>query len=182
LWVSGETFDVLGLRPVIGRLITPADDRPGCGSAPAVISYAYWQRVFGGSAEVLGNTVRLDGTQFDIVGVTPPDFFGVDVGRRFDVAIPVCADALLPSQKGRITSRGNFWLAVVGRLQPEQTVATATDRLVAVSPAIMAATVPDGYTSEGQQQYKDNKLNARAAASGFSDLREQFATPLFVLL
>jgi len=182
LWVSGETFDILGLRPVIGRLITPADDRPGCGSAPAVISYAYWQRAFGGSTDVLGKTVRLDGTQFDIVGVTPPDFFGLDVGRRFDVAIPICADALLPSQRDRIASRGNFWLAVVGRLQPGQTVATATDRLIAVSPAITAASVPDGYTSEGQQAYKNNKLQARAASSGLSDLREQFAKPLFVLL
>ena len=182
LWVSGETFDLLGVRPALGRLITASDDRPGCGSPPAVISYAYWQRMFGGSPSVLGQTVRLDGTQFDIVGVTAPDFFGVDVGRRFDVAIPICADALLPSSRGRMTSRGNFWLAAVGRLQPGQTVAAANDRLIAVSPAIMAATVPDGYTSEGQQQYKDNKLNARAASSGVSDLREQFAQPLFVLL
>jgi predicted permease len=182
LWVSGEAFDVLGIRPAIGRLLEPRDDRPGCGSPPAVLSYAYWQRAFGGSASALGQTVRLDGKQFDIVGVTAPDFFGVDVGRRFEVAIPVCADALLPSSRGRIESRGNFWLAVVGRLQPGQTVTTATDRLIAVSPAIMAATVPDGYTSEGQQKYKENKLNARAASSGLSDLREQFAQPLFVLL
>ena len=182
LWVSGEAFDVLGVRPAIGRLIAPDDDRPGCGSPPAVLSYAYWQRAFGGNPSALGQTVRLDGRQFDIVGVTAPEFFGVDVGRRFDVAIPVCADALLPSSRGRIESRGNFWLAVVGRLQPGQTVESATKRLIAVSPAIMAATVPDGYTSEGQQQYKDNQLHVRAASSGFSDLREEFAKPLVVLL
>ena len=182
LWVSGETFDVLGVRPAIGRLIEPGDDRPGCGSPPAVLSYAYWQRAFGGSPSALGQTVRLDGTQFVIAGVTAPGFFGVDVGRQFEVAIPICADALLPSSRGRLESRGNFWLAVVGRLRPGQTVSSATDRLIAVSPAIMAATVPDGYTSEGQKQYKDNKLNARAASSGLSDLREQFAQPLFVLL
>ena len=182
LWVSGETFDVLGVRPAIGRLIEPADDRAGCGASPAVLSYAYWQRAYGGSASALGQTVRLDGTQFEIVGVTAPDFFGVEVGRRFDVAIPACADALLPSSRGRIGSRGNFWLAVIGRLQPGQTVESANDRLIAVSPAIMAATVPDGYTSEGQAQYKNNKLNARAAGSGLSDLREEFAKPLFVLL
>ena len=182
LWVSGEAFDVLGVRPALGRLIEPADDRPGCGEAPAVISYAYWQRAFGGNASVLGRTVRLDGRQFDIVGVTAPDFFGVEVGRRFDVAIPICADALLPSSSGRLESRGNFWLAVMGRLRPGQTVATANDRLIAMAPAIMAATVPDGYTSEGQHDYRNNKLNARAASSGLSDLREEFAQPLFVLL
>ena len=182
LWAGGEMFDVLGVRPVIGRLIQPSDDRPGCGSPPAVLSYAYWQRAYGGAPSALGQTVRLDGRQFEIVGVTPPDFFGVDVGRRFDVAIPVCADALLPSQKDRMASRGTFWLAVVGRLKPGQTLKTANDRMIAVAPAVMAASVPDGYTSEGQQQFKTNKLNARAAGSGVSDLREQFAKPLFVLL
>jgi putative ABC transport system permease protein len=182
LWVSGEAFDVLGVRPVIGRLIEPGDDRPGCGSPPAVLSYAYWQRAYGGSPSALGQKMRLDGSQFEIVGVTAPDFFGIEVGRRFDVAIPACADAMLPSSRGRIQSRGNFWLAVVARLQPGQTVKSANDRLIALSPAIMAASVPDGYTSEGQAQYKNNKLNARAAGSGLSDLREEFAKPLFVLL
>ena len=182
LWVSGEAFDVLGVRPVLGRLISPSDDRPGCGSPPAVLSYAYWQRAFGGSPSAVGQTVRLDGRQFDIVGVTAPDFFGVEVGRRFDVAIPVCADALLPSSRGRMESSRDFWLAVVGRLQPGQTAQSATERLVAVSPAIMAPTVPEGYNSEGRRDYTNNKLNARAAGSGLSDLREEFATPLFVLL
>jgi len=182
LWASGEMFDVLGVRPALGRLIEPADDQPGCGAPPAVVSYAYWQRQFGGSADVLGKTVRLDGRQFEIIGVTARDFFGVDVGRRFDVAIPICADAMLPSSRGRIESRNNFWLAPVGRLRPGVSMADATKRLVAVSPAIMAAGMPDGYTSEGQQQFKNNKLQARVAQSGVSDLRDEFERPLFVLL
>jgi hypothetical protein len=89
LWVSGDLFKGLGVDAAIGRLIEPSDDRPGCGAPPAVLSYAYWQRAFGGSAAVLGHTVRLDGRQFDVVGVTSPEFFGVDVGRRFDIAIPL---------------------------------------------------------------------------------------------
>ena len=182
LWGSGEMFDVLGVRPAIGRLFGPSDDRPGCGAPPAVLSYAYWQRAYGGSTAALGQTVRLDGRQFDIVGVSAPDFFGVDVGRRFDVAIPLCADALLPSSAGRIESTSNFWLALVGRLQPGQTIERANDRMIAIAPAIMAATVPDGYTSDAQRDYRNNKLNAYPAGSGVSDLREQFATPLFVLL
>jgi putative ABC transport system permease protein len=182
LWVSGEAFDVLGVKSAVGRLISSGDDRPGCGSPPAVLSHAYWQRAYGGQPSAIGQTVRLDGRLFDIVGVTAPDFFGVDVGRRFDVAIPLCADALLPSSRGRLESKGDFWLAVVGRLRPGQTVAAANDRLIAVSPAIMATTVPDSYTSEGQQAYRENKLNVRAASSGLSDLREEFAKPLFVLL
>lgn len=183
LWASGDMFRVLGVRPSIGRLIDASDDRAGCGSPPAVISHAFWQRAFGGSHSVLGQTVRLEGRQFDIVGVTEPDFFGMDVGRRFDVAIPVCADALLnPSNRVAIESRSHFWLSALGRLQPGRTVQHATDRLIAISPALTAATVPDWYTTEDQQAYRNNKLNAFAADSGLSDLRTQFAQPLLVLL
>lgn len=181
LWASGDMFRVLGVRPALGRLIEPADDERGCGSPPAVLSYAYWQRAFGGSPSVLGQTVRLEGRSFDIIGVTAPAFFGVDVGRKFDVAIPVCADPLV-NGSGRIDNVTAFWLAPGARLQPGQTVDGATSRLIAVSPAIMNATVPSSYTAESQAAYRDNKLNARAADSGVSDLREQFAEPLVVLL
>ena len=100
-WVSGELFAVLGVKPAIGRVILPEDDRRGCGSPVAVISHAYWQRAFGGSPSVLRQTVRLEGPQFRIVGVTEPAFFGLDVGRRFDVAVPLCADPLLQNGVNR---------------------------------------------------------------------------------
>lgn len=182
LWASGDMFSVLGIKPVIGRLIGPTDDQRGCGSPPAVISYAYWRRAFGGSPSVIGQAIRLEGSSFEVVGVTPADFFGFDVGRRFDVAIPVCADPLVNDTSKRLESPTAFWLSAVGRLNQGQSLARATDRLIAVSPAIMNATVPPGYTSEGQAAYRKNKLNARPAQSGVSDLRETFAQPLIVLL
>jgi predicted permease len=181
LWATGNMFDVLGVKPVIGRFFGPADDQPGCGSPGAVISFAYWQRAFGGSPSALQQTVRLEGRRFDITGVTPPDFFGFDVGRRFDVAVPLCSDPLLNSSK-RMESRTGFFLAAIGRLRPGRTVAQATERLIAVSPAITAATVPESYTSEGQKDYRNNKLNAVEAQSGVSDLRDSFGEPLVVLL
>jgi hypothetical protein len=181
LWASGTLFDVLGVEPVIGRLLGPEDDQPGCGSPVAVISYAYWQRAFGGSPAALQQTVRLEGRRFDVVGVAHADFFGVDVGRRFDVAVPLCADPLLTTSR-RMESRTGFWLAVVGRLQPGKTIAQAGERLAVISPPIMAATVPESYTTEGQAKYRANKLNAFEAQSGVSDLRESFGEPLMVLL
>lgn len=188
VWASGDMFDVLGLKPAIGRLIEPSDDQPGCGSPPAVISYAYWQRAFGGSPAALGQTVRLQGHQFEIIGVTPPDFFGMDVGRRFDVAIPVCADPLVSFPNGpsgastRLNSPIAFWLSMVARLQPGHTLSEANDRMIAISPAVTNATVPPSYTTEWQEQYRANKLNAFAASSGLSDLRRKFSEPLLVLL
>jgi predicted permease len=181
LWVSGDMFDVLGLRPSIGRLIAPADDYKGCAAPAAVISYAYWQRAYGGLPSVLQQTVRLEGHQFDIIGVTPPDFFGLDVGRRFDVAVPLCADPML-NTSNRMETRSAFWLSAIGRLRSDRTVDQATAQLRAVSPGIMAATVPEWYTAEGATDYRDNKLAARQVQSGLSDVRDQFGKPLVVLL
>ena len=181
LWASGDLFGVLGVKPVMGRLIEPDDDQPGCAAPPAVISSAYWQRAFGGSPSVLGQTVRLEGHLFEVIGVTQSDFFGFDVGRRFDVAVPVCADPLLNTAK-RLESLSAWWLAGGGRLRPGHGVKEVTDRLAAISPGIMAATVPPWYTAEGVQKYRANKLVARAVQTGVSDVREQFGEPLVVLL
>jgi hypothetical protein len=89
LFVSGEFFSVLGVRSALGRTLGPADDRRGGGQdgPVAVISHDFWQRRFGGSAGVLGQVLHLDSVAFTIVGITPPGFFGIDVGQRFDVAV-----------------------------------------------------------------------------------------------
>ncbi len=183
LWASGEMFGVLGLKPVIGRFFTPEEDRPGCGSPGAVLSYAYWQREFGGSASVLQQTVRLEGVRFDILGVAPKDFFGLDVGRRFDVALPICGDALTQNGEGRDRSRSNWWLAAIGRLAPGRTPEQAIDHLASLSPGIMAATMPaDYYTPDVEKKFVTNKLTALPASSGVSSIRTQFGRPLAVLL
>jgi putative ABC transport system permease protein len=75
LWVSGNLFDALGVRPILGRVLTAADDRRGCGLGGAVISYGFWQREFGGSASAIGRKVKLDNTSVEVIGVTPPGFF-----------------------------------------------------------------------------------------------------------
>ncbi len=182
LWASGELWDLLGLKPVIGRFFTPADDRPGCGSPGAVLSHAYWEREYGGAASVLQQTVRLENVKFDIIGVAPPDFFGLDVGRRFDVALPICGDRLTRNGLGREEGRNQYWLASIGRLAPGRTLPQAIDHLASISPEIMAATLPTGYTAEGEKQYHHNKLTAMAASAGVSNIRQQFGEPLVVLL
>ena len=91
LWVSGSFFPVLGVRPELGRLFTEADDRPGCGYFGAVISHALWQRQFGGRADVIGQTLHVGDEIVPVIGVAPASFFGVDVGRRIEVALPLCS-------------------------------------------------------------------------------------------
>src|SRR5262245_8645218 len=79
LWVSGDFFHVLGVAPHLGRLLASNDDQPGCGSPGAVLGYAFWQRQYGGDPAIIGKPVMLDGHSFEIIGVTPRQFVGLEV-------------------------------------------------------------------------------------------------------
>ena len=92
LWVSGDFFRVLGVAPAMGRLFTAADERRGCGLGPgAVISYGFWQRELGGDPSVIGRKIPIARERLEVIGVTPPGFFGLEIGRTFDIALPICA-------------------------------------------------------------------------------------------
>ncbi|MGE5324606.1 MAG: ADOP family duplicated permease [Actinomycetota bacterium] len=182
LWVSGGLFDVLGIQPVLGRVLHAGDDHPGCGAPGVVISYAFWQREFGGNPAVTDKTLRLDGHPFPVIGVTPASFYGVDVGHTFDVAAPICSEPVVDGEDNMINMRHAWWLAVMGRLNPGWTLDRAAAQLNAISPAAMQETLPPVYQGEQIKQYLAEKLNAYPGANGFSNLRWTFETPLWVLL
>src|SRR5262249_25141605 len=94
IWASGRMFDVLGVPALRGGALLEADDARGGGpdGAVTVISYGFWQRRFGGAADAIGKTLEIERVPYTIVGVTPADFFGPDVGRSYDVAIPIGTD------------------------------------------------------------------------------------------
>ena len=181
LWVSGEFFDVLGVKPEVGRLLTAADDRRGC-PAIAAVSDAFWRREYGASASVLQKSLMLDGHPFEIVGVTPPQFSGVEVGRTFDVSIPVCADLILRGEGAKLDGRTDWWLALMGRLKPGWTLDRATAQLEAISPALFEATLPQKFQADDAKYYLAYKLKAFPAENGFSDLRSDYSNPLWMLL
>jgi len=90
LYVSGEFFRVLGVRPWRGRLLLPEDEGGACPPSKAVVSYAYWQGEMGGRDIGARSTLMINGGLKEVVGVTPPGFFGLAVGDSFDIAIPFC--------------------------------------------------------------------------------------------
>jgi predicted permease len=182
LWVSGDFFNVLGVRPELGRVFTQADDQRGCGSPGVVISHAFWRRAFGGEASVLGKKITLSSHSFEIIGVTPAGFFGVEVGRNFDVAVPICAEAMINGEGNRLDRRSSWWLSVMGRLKPGWTLQQATAHLNSISAGIFQDTVHPGYTAETAAKYRDFKLEAVSAATGVSSLRLQYNNPLKMLL
>ena len=180
LWVSGDFFNVLGVPPVLGRVFTPEDDRKGCGSPGAVVSYAFWQRELGGDAGAIGKKITLSGYPVEVIGVTPASFFGLEMGRSFDVALPICALAI-PEGENRLARRDFWWLAVVGRLKPGWSLARSSAHLRAISPGIFEATVPTGYARDHADYLKLN-LAAFPVAHGFSALRANYETSLWLLL
>jgi len=183
LYVNGDFFSVLGVPTVLGRTFTAQDDQPGCGSPGAVISYAFWQRELGGEPGVLGRSVRLEGRPFIILGVTSPSFFGVEVGNRYDVALPICADPLFSEDgKGRIPARHAWWLSAMGRLKPGWTIERANALFQTLSPAIMQATLPPNYRPDDAKLYLANKLTVTPGGTGVSGLRRNYENPLWMLL
>jgi putative ABC transport system permease protein len=181
LWVSGEFFTGLGVPALLGRTLTAADDRRGCAAPPAVLGYGFWQREYGGDPSVIGRSITLDGHPFPIVGVTPAAFFGVEVGRAFDVAVPLCAE---PISRGALTAldkKAVWFLGAMGRLKPGVTVEQARAQLASISAPIFQATLPD-YRAEDAKHYLEFKMGAYPAGTGISQLRRQYESPLWLLL
>jgi predicted permease len=182
LWVSGDYFKTLGVQPLIGRMLAAEDDRPGCGSAGAVISHAFWQREFGGDAQAIGKKISLDGHPVEVVGVAPASFFGMEVGRNFDVIVPICAEPWINGEGSHLGKRHHWWLAVIGRLKPGWTVAKATSQANAMSRDVFENTVPPNYRPDTAKFYTQYKLTALPAGSGVSSLRQRYTEPLWLLL
>jgi putative ABC transport system permease protein len=181
LWVSGDFFNVMGVRPMLGRVITPSDDQRGCGSPGVVISHAFWQKEYGGESNVLGRKITLSNQPFEIIGVTPPSFFGLEVGRNFDLALPICADAIISGANNSLDSGTSWWLMVTGRLKPGWTIQQASSNLQAISPELFETTLPANYPPVSVDKYRAFRLEAVSAASGYSTLREDYERPLWLL-
>jgi putative ABC transport system permease protein len=182
LLVTATFFDTLGVKPARGRLFTTADDMRGCGSPGAVISHAFWQREYGGDPAVLSRSILLDGHRFDIIGIAEQRFFGIEVGRSFDVAVPLCAEPILRGAQNRLEDRSAWFLGSIARLKPGQDLETLKTELRAISPAIFRETVPPRYLPEWAKAYLENTFTADEASTGVSMLRRRYSTPLWVLL
>jgi putative ABC transport system permease protein len=181
VWVSGGYFDTLGIRPALGRLIAPSDDQRGCASL-AVLSYGFWQDHYGGTRNALGSTLLLNDHPFQVIGVAPAGFLGMDVGDEFDVAAPICATKVVDGDRSRLDHRSWWWLTVAGRVKPGISRSQLSARLKVLSPSIMAASVPHDWSAEGQQSFIKQTLVTDSAATGVSRLRRQFDQPLQVLM
>src|SRR5262245_46499047 len=181
-WTTAAMFDTLGVPPLLGRTFTEADDERGGGpeGPVAVISYAFWQRRFGGAADAIGRRVTLERIPFTVVGVMPPGFFGPEVGSRLDVAVPVGTITIARPER-RLEQRDSWWLYSMVRMKPGQSIDQAGDALRAVLPQIRSATLPD-WPAVDLPKYLGNGFTVVPAATGNSPLRERYQRPLVTLM
>jgi predicted permease len=179
--VSGNYFSLLGVAAAAGRSIGLDDDRVLNGHPVAMISYGYWRRRFALDPSTIGRTVSISGSPFTIIGVTPPEFFGVEVGLAPDVFVPVAMqDTVAPD---------GLCCAALARLKPGTNPQQATAELETLyrrarPPAQKVD--PATFTDDGkkfQAMYsREAHLTMSPAAAGLSKLRQQFSQPLFILM
>jgi predicted permease len=177
-YVTGEYFRGLALSPAAGRLIDSEDDRPG--AAPvAVISFATSQNRFGGPANAIGQPVLVDNVPFTVIGVAPPEFFGVDPAAAPDLYLPLHTSVLVDGpQAARVLADENFyWLEMMGRLRPDVSMAQAQVVLAPRFRQWVATTAKN----DGERE-KLPALMLNPGAAGLGSLRRQYSKPLYVLL
>jgi putative ABC transport system permease protein len=182
LWASGRFFDVLGVPAMLGRTFREADDRRGGGpdGPVAVISHGFWQRRFGGAVDVIGRSLTIERVPFTIVGVTPPAFFGLQVGRAFDVAVPIGTEPLILGNSSMLDERDWAWLHIMGRLKQGQTREMAAAALSGLEPQIREATRPP--EDPNRPTRSNGPLALRGMATGESLARGDYRKPLTLIM
>jgi predicted permease len=173
-YVSGNYFEVLGVRPKLGRLLVPSDDTAA--SSTAVVSYAFWQNRMAGQQSAIGQTIYLEDLPVTVVGVMPPEFYGLDLGRRAEVMVPASFVARTLPDSAVLTSNGfNAW-ELIGRCNPNVDSRKATAGLRVIWPSVLKEL---GRPEDTEQ------IDAVPASSGVSGplgLRDRYGAALRILM
>jgi predicted permease len=176
--VSGNYFQALGVTPALGRAIVPSDDSPAA-PAVAVVSHAFWQRKLGGDPAAAGKAIMIDGVPAVVVGVAPPEFFGLRPGTAPDLWLPLSVHVaqFLRHSDYNLRDPRVWWLGIVGRLKAGKTPAQALAQLAVLFDQGLHATHPPAAGDDGKRPV----LELTPAKRGLDDLRQQFSTPLLLL-
>ena len=159
--------------PWQGRLIEPQDEA-GCEISKVVASYSYWKSQMGGQPITPNTTLMVEGHSVQVLGVTPPSFFGIVVGDRFDLAYPTCT----PPNPRREVFTSPSW----GASSRAGIIARASGYFGALSPGLFDSTAPTGYSARAIKSFKSFRLAAYPAGAGVSMLRDAYDSSLQLLL
>jgi predicted permease len=185
--VSGNYFQALGVGPALGRVFSPeADDRIYMGHPVVVLSYRYWLHRFSGDRSVVGQKILVNSYSMEIIGVAPPGFTGVDPSNSPHIWVPILMKPLMTPGEDDLGNRRHQWIQVFARLKPGYTVASARASLQPLFHQILRQELQDPGMGQYKQYDRDLFLRRReiveTAASGYSNLREEYSTALVVLM
>ncbi len=183
--VSGNFFEVLGVRPWAGRLLTQDDDRIPGAHPVAVISYAFWERRFGKDQSIIGRTILANEHPVTVLGVTPPNFYGVYLSNAPDVWIPLMMTPVFnPLPPTRLTSRSHQWLTVMGRRKPQVSEQQAQASLAVLYHQIRendAALLGDKLSGRPRDKFLARQVVLEPGGQGFQTLQKEMRTSLWML-
>jgi predicted permease len=190
--VSGNWFQVLGVRPAAGRALGPADAAGPDGQPVAVLGHAYWQRTFASNPAIVGSTLRVNGMPLTVAGIAPAGFFGVTVGSTVDIWMPLPLQHALQYRsnaavddaddaKPWLPQEGITWLTVIMRA-PDHGADAALARVRDLHRADVERGAARAGNRERAEYARRERLELRPAAHGLSSLRDRYAAPLYVLM
>ena len=178
---TGHVFDVLKLQPWLGRAFAfDSGEHPSSYQPEALITYDFWQTQFHADPAIVGRSVRIENRSITIIGVLPPGFDGVQPERRIKVLLPLSFEAVLHGKSSMMEAPGAFWLTVMGRLRPGETVSSARANLASIQRSVNEAADPQ-HTFLNGGFFSGYTLGVEAGRSGRSFLRRQYGSPLLVL-
>jgi putative ABC transport system permease protein len=182
--VSGNYFDLLGVRPALGRLFNQEDDRVPGSHPVVVLSHGYWTRRFGADPGILNKSLMLNGASLTVIGVARSGFSGIQVGWNPDVFIPIMMQAQVTPFLNVLNQRNAYWLTIMGRLKPGLSPAQAEELLRPAYRSILEEELPmiSGWNAETRQQFLDKRILLDDGAKGRQILQSSAREPLLILM
>ncbi len=183
--VSGNYFEVLGISAFLGRTLTADDDRTPGGHPVAFLTYGYWTRQFGGDRSILNQTLLINGHALTVVGIGPPGFSGMEVGRASDVMVPIMMEPELASSTvNPLENRRVWWLNVFARIKPDVSPKQADAGINVLFHQINAEEfrAMPAAPPRFRDRFVNKHLSLLPGGKGLSELREHTSEPLRVLM
>lgn len=182
--VSGSYFPTLQARPALGRLLTPSDDEKIGANFVTVLAYSFWQDKLGGTPNIIGQTINVNGNSFTVVGVAPKDFRGTTMGDDPALFVPISMRSVVSRGFTGFENRRSYWIYAFGRLKPGVSMEQATAAMNAIYTPILKdveSPLQTGMSDQTRKQFLAKKLAFAPGARGQSSIHENAKKPLYIL-
>ena len=179
--VSGNYFDVMRIKPLLGRNLSESDDTPSA-SPSAVISYGYWKQQLNGDSAIVGQSIILNETSFTIAGVMPPEFFGERVRKAPDLWVPLAFQPQIERSESFLEDQKVYWLTLMGRLKPGVSLQQAQTAVNTGLKQFQFDQAGSSITEERRKEISGSYVQFVDGSRGISGLRFMYARPLWMLM